>query len=95
MPGHFYHDKFLKSRSFSKTPIFDKKQSWKGFPQKFLIPSLEIGKRATAFCETNEVGARSFKGSPGWLTWTKARLLQRWCLWRGCHWRLCVPSLVT
>jgi hypothetical protein len=25
MPGHFYHGKFLKSRSFSKTPIFDKK----------------------------------------------------------------------
>jgi hypothetical protein len=41
--------KFLKSRSFSKTPIFDKNQRWKGFPQKFLTPSLGTGKRAPAF----------------------------------------------
>jgi len=50
---------------FQKLRFSIKKQSWKGFPQKFLIPSQEIGKRATAFWETNEVGAPSFKGSPG------------------------------
>jgi hypothetical protein len=49
IPNSLYRDKFLKSCSFSETPIFDEEERWKGFPQKFLVPSLKIGKRATAF----------------------------------------------
>jgi hypothetical protein len=45
-----------ESNSYTKFLYSDKLLKRKEFPQKFLIPSLEISKGVPAFCETDEVG---------------------------------------